>query len=126
MGLLVSASGLAGLVITRNLLFALPLVFLFGSARASSYIAYSILGAIRQGRSRAGQYGFYLTFESLGFGVGSYLGGLLYSIDQQTGFVITAVLFLLLALAASLVGFSIDRPSKAATEKVPEPVIVPK
>ena len=126
LGLLVSASGLAGLVITRNLLFALPLVFLFGSARASSYIGYSILGGNRPGKSRAGQYGFYLTFESLGFVAGSYLGGFYYSINQQTGFVIAVVLFLLFALAATFVGFRAEKPSMREAEKISEAVVVPR
>ncbi|HEX4921237.1 MAG TPA: MFS transporter, partial [Candidatus Bathyarchaeia archaeon] len=84
LGVSAAAFGLGGIVFTRSLFFAFPLVFLFGSARASSYVAYSVLATIRPGATRGGQYGFYLTFESLGFVVGSYLGGILYY-DSLTG-----------------------------------------
>lgn len=105
LGLVVSATGLAGIVLTKNLLFALPMVFFFGSARAPSLIAYSILAVIRQGSTRAGQYGFYLTLESLGFVAGSYLGGIFYAINPGIGFVTTAASFVLLALVAATTGF---------------------
>ena len=115
LGLVISAGGFAGLVLTRNLLFALPMVFLVGSARASSYVAYSIIGTIRSARSRAGQYGFYLTLESLGFVAGSYLGGYLYLVTPETGFVAAIVLFLLLAPVARIASFKIEEAPGAKT-----------
>ena len=70
LGLLLSSTGLVGILLTRNLLFAFPMVFLIGSARAPSLVAYSILSTVRKGASRAGQFGFYLTLESLGVCIG--------------------------------------------------------
>jgi MFS family permease len=105
LGIIVSASGLAGIVLTKSLLFALPLVFFFGSARSSSYIAYSILATIRSGATRAGQFGFYLTLEDLGFVAGSYLGGLLYSISILDGFFVAIGLSIALALLAGITTF---------------------
>jgi len=113
LGLIVSATGLAGIVWTRNLLFAFPLVFLFGSSRASSYIAYSILAIIRSGATREGQYGFYLTLENSGLIAGSYLGGVLYSIGPGTGFLVSIVLFLLMALIAGATSFKVKDSSDA-------------
>jgi len=54
LGLILAAAGLAGIIATRNVLFAIPLIFFVGSARASSYIAYSVLAAARSGQSRVG------------------------------------------------------------------------
>jgi MFS family permease len=108
-GLLLSSSGILGIALTGNPLFAFPLVFLFGSARAPSLIAYSILSNIRQGASRAGQYGFYLTLESLGFVGGSYLGGVLYTINPAIGLYTTAAVFLTLAIVAALTKFQSKR-----------------
>ena len=108
-GLLFSTSGILGILLTGNPFFAFPLVFLFGGARAPSFIAYSILSNIRQGASRAGQYGFYLTIESLGFVGGSYLGGVLYTINPAIGLYTTAALFLILAIVAGLTKFQSKR-----------------
>jgi MFS family permease len=104
-GLLLSTSGILGIALTGNPLFVFPLVFLFGSARAPSLIAYSILSNIRHGASRAGQYGFFLTLESLGFVGGSYLGGVLYTINPAIGLYTTAGVFLTLAIVAALTKF---------------------
>src|SRR5215472_120280 len=105
LGIIVSATGLVGVVLTRNFLFAFPLVFLLGSARPASYIAYSVLSVVRSGASRAGGYGFYLTLENLGFVAGSYIGGFLYSINPIDGFTVTASCFLFLALMVGLTNF---------------------
>ena len=48
--------------------------------------------------SRTGQYGFYLTFEQLGFVVGSFIGGLLYVRSVESVFITTTILLLLLAV----------------------------
>lgn len=101
LGVAVSAAGLLGMILTKNILLAFPFIFLFGSARPSSYVAYSLLSMIRSGASRAGQYGLYLTLENLGFVAGSYAGGFLYSINPLDGFAVTVAIFLGLA---SLVG----------------------
>jgi len=116
LGLLISTCGIIGIILTGNPLFAFPLVFLFGSARAPSLIGYSILANIRQGASRAGQYGFYLTLESLGFVAGSYLGGMLYTINPAIGFYTTAVSFLALALVAALTNFQAKRAPAADSQ----------
>lgn len=111
LGIIISATGIAGIVLTRNFLLAFPLVFLLGSARPSSYIAYSILAHIRSGASRAGGYGFYLTLENLGFVAGSYIGGFLYSINPVAGFVVTGSSFLLLSLLVGVTNFRTRAPS---------------
>jgi MFS family permease len=116
LGIILSATGIAGLVITRNLLLAFPLIFLLGGARASSYIAYSILAFIRSGASRAGGYGFYLTLENLGFMTGSYIGGFLYSINPIDGFVVAALSFLALALMVGTTNFRPQGSPDAAIE----------
>jgi len=100
LGLLLSSTGLVGILLTRNLLFAFPMVFLIGSARAPSLVAYSILSTVRKGASRAGQFGFYLTLESLGFVFGSYLGGLLYTLNPISIFYTTSASFTVLAILA--------------------------
>ena len=102
LGLLLSSTGLVGILLTRNLLFAFPMVFLIGSARAPSLVAYSILSTVRKGASRAGQFGFYLTLESLGFVLGSYLGGLLYTLTPISIFYTTSMSFVALAILAWL------------------------
>ena len=107
LGLILAAAGLAGIIATRNVLFAIPLIFFVGSARASSYIAYSVLAAARSGQSRGGQYGFFLTLEALGFVVGSYLGGVLYSFSAVSGFATAIGLWLVLAMVAGLTRFKI-------------------
>jgi predicted MFS family arabinose efflux permease len=80
------------------------MVFLLGGARAPSYVAYSLLSNMRHGKSRAGQFGFYLTFEQLGFLVGSFIGGFLYSSNHTSVLVITSIIFIVLA---ALAGFRI-------------------
>ncbi len=115
LGLVLSASSLSGIILTKNLLFALPLIFFFGSGRASSYIAYSILATIRSGATRGGQYGFYLTLESLGFTAGSYLGGFLYSFGAESGFIIAAATSVLLAATIATRSFKAAEPSGSAS-----------
>jgi len=106
-GVTVAALGLGGIILTKSLLFAFPLIFFFGSVRASSYVAYSVLANIRQGATRGGQYGFYLTLESLGLVAGSYLGGLLYSATLTGGFTVAIGSFLFLALIVGAAGFRV-------------------
>jgi DHA1 family multidrug resistance protein-like MFS transporter len=102
LGLLLSSTGLIGVLLARNPLLSAPLVFLIGSARAPSLVGYSILSTMRKGASRAGQFGFYLTMESLGFVVGSYLGGIVYTLNTTSMFYITPASFIVLALLARL------------------------
>ncbi len=102
LGLLLSATGLIGVILTRSPLLSFPFVFLIGSARAPSLVAYSILSTVRKGASRAGQFGFYLTLESLGFVVGSLIGGSLYTQNPASIFYRTSALFIALALLAWL------------------------
>ena len=56
---------------------------------------------MRQGRSRAGQWGFYLTFEQLGFVVGSFIGGFLYASNHTNVLITTSILFIALAALAT-------------------------
>src|SRR2546428_1549129 len=102
MGLVLSSTGLIGVLLARNPLLSFPMVFLIGSARAPSLVGYSILSTVRKGASRAGQFGFYLTLESLGFVAGSYLGGILYTMNPTTMFYTTSTSFIALALLAWL------------------------
>ncbi|TMI17569.1 MFS transporter [Candidatus Bathyarchaeota archaeon] len=102
LGLVLSSTGLIGVLLTRNPLFSFPLVFLIGSARAPSLVGYSILSTVRKGASRAGQFGFFLTLESLGFVIGSYLGGILYTLNPTNIFYTTSTSFIALALLAWL------------------------
>ncbi len=125
LGLLLSAASLAGIILTKNLLFALPLVFFFGSTRASSYILYSILATIRSGGTRAGRYGFYLTLESLGLMTGSYLGGFFYSMNPTTGFVVVVVSLLPLALLAGATSFSGKGSSESTLGEKSETPVAP-
>src|SRR5205807_491788 len=81
-------------------LLVVPMVFLLGGARAPSYVAYSLLSNMREGKSRAGQFGFYLTFEQLGLVVGSFIGGFLYASNHTSVLITTSVLFVLLAALA--------------------------
>ena len=108
MGMIVSATGLAGILLTRNVFLAFPLIFFFGGTRASSYVVYSVLSFIRSGATRAGQYGFYLTFENLGFAGGSYLGGVLYNINPFAGLLASVYMFAI--LASLIMGKSIKNP----------------
>jgi MFS family permease len=82
------------------------MAFLLGGARAPSYVAYSLLSNMRHRKSRAGQFGFYLTFEQLGFLVGSFIGGFLYAGNHTSVLFTTSLLFILLA---TLAGFRIRR-----------------
>ena len=108
--LLLVATGALGIALAGSPLLVVPMVFLLGGARAPSYVAYSLLSNMRQGKSRAGQFGFYLTFEQLGFLVGSFIGGFLYASNHASVLITTSFLFVLLALLA---GFGIRRvPSR--------------
>ena len=102
LGLVLSSAGLIGVLLARNPLLSFPMVFLIGSARAPSLVGYSILSTVRKGASRAGQFGFYLTLESLGFVAGSYLGGILYTMNPTTMFYTTSTSFIALAVLAWL------------------------
>ena len=102
LGLASSASGLFGVLVVRNTFLTFPVIFLVGAARAPSPVVYSMLSTGRQDASRAGQYGFYLTLEYLGFVVGSYLGGFLYTLDPTIVFFTTSTSFLALAILATL------------------------
>jgi len=102
LGLVLSSAGLIGVLLARNPLFSFPLVFFIGSARAPSLVGYSILSTVRKGGSRAGQFGFYLTLESLGFVIGSYVGGILYTLNPTSMFYVTSTSFMALALLAWL------------------------
>jgi MFS family permease len=104
--LLLVAIGSLGIALAGSPLLILPVVFLLGGARAPSYVAYSLLSNMRHGKSRAGQFGFYLTFEQLGFLVGSFIGGFLYSSNHISVLITTSLLFVLLALVA---GFGIRK-----------------
>ncbi len=95
--LLLVSGGAFGIALAGSPLLVVPMVFLLGSARAPSPVAYSILSRMRRGKSRAGQFGFYLTFEQFGFVVGSFLGGLFYTTSPTSVLIITSSLFLLLA-----------------------------
>lgn len=103
-GLIVSATGLFGILMTGNPFLAAPLVFLVGSARSPSLVAYSILSNIRKNASRAGQFGLYLTLESLGFVAGPIIGGSLYYLNPVIMFYSTVTCFLALTLL-SWIGF---------------------
>ena len=105
-GLLLVAAGALGITLAGSPLLVVPMVFLLGAARAPSYVSYSLLSNMRQGRSRAGQWGFYLTFEQFGLVVGSFIGGFLYGSNHASVLIITSFLFVLLA---ALAGFRIRR-----------------
>ena len=102
LGLISSSVGLFGVLLIRNPFLVAPMIFLVGGARASTPVAYSILSTSRQDASRAGQFGFYLTLENLGFVAGSFVGGFLYTLDPTIVFYTTSVLFLALAILAAL------------------------
>jgi len=99
--LLLVAGGALGIIVAGSPLLVIPMVFLLGGARAPSYVSYSLLSNMRQGRSRAGQWGFYLTFEQLGFVVGSFIGVLLYACNNTSVLITTCTLFLGLAALAA-------------------------
>ena len=104
--LMLVAGGALGIALAGSPLLVVPMVFLLGGAHASSYVAYSLLSNMREGKSRAGQFGFYLTFEQLGLVVGSFIGGFLYASNHTSVLITTFVLFVLLA---ALAGFRIRR-----------------
>jgi len=120
LGLISSSVGLFGVLLTRNPFLVAPMIFLVGEARAPSPIAYSILSVNRPKASRAGQYGFYLTLENLGFVAGSFLGGLLYTLNPTIVFYITSAMFFALAVLAALVFRG--RGGPATSESKSEPV----
>ena len=97
LGLAVAAIGVLAIPLTSFPLLVFPLVFLFGAERAPSVIGYSFLSRSAQGASRAGRFGVYLTFEQLGYVVGSYLGGPIYVVSPALGLFLTAVSFATLA-----------------------------
>jgi MFS family permease len=98
--LLLVAGGALGIVLAGSPLLIVPMVFLLGGARAPSYVSYSLLSNMRQGKSRAGQFGFYLTFEQLGFVVGSFIGGFLYASSHASVLITTSFMFVILAVVA--------------------------
>ena len=100
--LLLVAGGSAGILLAGSPILVVPMIFLLGGARATSPVAYSLLSKMRRGRSRAGQFGFYLTFEQLGFVVGSFVGGLLYTRNVSSVLITTFSLFLLLSAFSAL------------------------
>jgi len=109
--LLLVASGALGIFLAGSPLLVVPVVFLLGGGRAPSLVAYSLLSDMRQGKSRAGQWGFYLTFEQLGFVVGAFIGGLLYAGQHASVFITASFLFVVLA---ALAVFGIQRVPKVA------------
>ena len=94
------AGGALVIALAGSPLLVVPMVFLLGGARAPSYVAYSLLSNMREGKSRAGQFGFYLTFEQLGLVVGSFIGGFLYASNHTSILITTSILFVLLAALA--------------------------
>jgi MFS family permease len=104
--LMLVAGGALGIVLAGSPVLVVPMVFLLGGARASSYVSYSLLSNMRQGKSRAGQFGFYLTFEQLSFVVGAFIGGFLYASNHAGNLITTFLLFMVLA---ALAGFRIKR-----------------
>ena len=110
-GVLLAAIGLFGVVIGGSVLVAVPMIFLFGAARAPTYVAYSLLSNKRPGASRAGTFGFYLTVESVGLIVGSYLGGLIYGVSPANLITSGATIFILLAIFSWLKLGSLDLTS---------------
>ena len=105
-GLLLVVGGALGIILAGSPLLDVPVVFLLGGARAPSIVAYSILSSMRQGKSRAGQWGFYLTFENLGFVLGAFIGGFLYASNHTSVLITTSILCIVLA---TLAGFRIRR-----------------
>src|SRR5437870_932268 len=111
--LLLVAGGALGIILAGSPLLVVPMVFLLGGARAPSYVSYSLLSNMRQGRSRAGQWGFYLTFEQLGFVVGSLIGGFLYVRNHTNVLITTSALFIVLA---ALAAFRIKKAQPVVSE----------
>jgi len=100
--LLLVAGGALGIILASSPFLVVPVVFLLGGARAPSLVAYSLLSNMREGKSRAGQWGFYLTFEQLGFVVGAFTGGILYASNHTSILITTSTLFIFLAALAGL------------------------
>src|SRR5437867_5700108 len=120
-GALLAAVGLFGVVMGGSVLFAVPMIFLFGAARAPTYVAYSLLSKRRPGASRAGTFGFYLTIESVGLIVGSYLGGLIYGVSPANLITSGATIFILLAIFSWLKLGTLDQ-SSGETSKPLDPI----
>lgn len=102
-GFLLVSGGVAGIAVMNSPFLAVPMVFLFGTGRAPSLVGYSILGGLKKGGSRGGRFGLYLTFEQLGYVIGSLIGGFLYALSPVTILEVTFVSFLALA-GLSLLG----------------------
>ena len=100
--LLLVAGGALGIILASSPFLVVPVVFLLGGARAPSLVAYSLLSNMREGKSRAGQWGFYLTFEQLGFVVGAFTGGILYASNHTSILITTSTLFIFLSALAGL------------------------
>ena len=120
-GVLLAAIGLLGVVAGGSVLFAVPMIFLFGAARAPTYVAYSLLSKRRPGASRAGTFGFFLTMESVGLIIGSYLGGLIYGVSPVRLIVSGAIIFILLAIFSWVRLESLDE-SSGETSKPLDPI----
>ena len=120
-GVLLAAIGLFGVVGGESVLFAVPMIFLFGAARAPTYVAYSLLSKRRPGASRAGTFGFFLTMESVGLIIGSYLGGLIYGVSPVRLIVSGAIIFILLAIFSWVRLESLDQ-SSGETSKPLDPI----
>jgi predicted MFS family arabinose efflux permease len=100
--LLLVAGGAVGIAVVGSPFLAIPMVFLLGGSRAPSPVAYSLLSRMGRGRSRGGQFGFYLTLEQLGFVVGSLIGGVLYTRSPVSVLITTSALFLLLSVFSTV------------------------
>jgi len=120
-GVLLAAIGLFGVVGGGSVLLAVPMTFLFGAARAPTYVAYSLLSKRRPGASRAGTFGFFLTMESVGLIIGSYLGGLIYGVSPVRLIVSGAIIFILLAIFSWVRLESLDQ-SSGETSKPLDPI----
>ena len=120
-GVLLAAIGLFGVVGGGSVLLAVPMIFLFGAARAPTYVAYSLLSKRRPGASRAGTFGFFLTMESVGLIIGSYLGGLIYGVSPVRLIVSGAIIFILLAIFSWVRLESLDE-SSGETSKPVDPI----
>src|SRR2546427_10232954 len=100
---------------------AVPMILLFCPARAPSCVTSSLLSKRRQGASRAGTFGFYLTIESVGLIVGPYLGGLIYGVSPANLITSGATIFILLAIFSWLKLGTLDQ-SSGETSKPLDPI----
>ncbi len=120
--LLLVAGGALGIILASSPFLVVPVVFLLGGARAPSLVAYSLLSNMREGKSRAGQWGFYLTYEQLGFVVGAFTGGILYASNHTSVLITTSTLFIFLAALAGLrirrVAASSRKPSECDASSI--------